>query len=458
MALQSRLHRALDLLKSMSRPSPTVSIEIDNHQHGLEITYTTFDRIQGTVIITVDSETPLENISITFEGTAKVSIGRATCTLSNSEAMQTFLQLKQPVARGIDAVPKVLQPGCSYKLPFTFVVPQYLPCQSCNHNISCSDFKRAHLQLPPTLDDPRLGREKKPTLDYVSSGKCCISYRVRVVISKAFIPGSRRPSRLVDCAKSVRVLPTAIPAPHLSLPIAIPDIRTRIKQSLSQGFTQPGLGELITEASSPLSVQHPLEKTGLHTAVRLTLRFNPLIDRAPPQLRKATAKLQVSTFYSLTPWEDYPSWDDRGLANGWDRGALTETFPLMTFSMGFLQWAKHHEVASEHRTRGLDEPALSSYYTASIVLPIVFPPRGIPTPTFHSCLISRTYSINLRLSFHTPGTALKNASATIKIPFMLQYAPHDRSDGLGYEDTYQSDSTVMDDHPPPEYTPSVRFA
>ncbi|KAE8404874.1 hypothetical protein BDV37DRAFT_282405 [Aspergillus pseudonomiae] len=457
MALQSRLRHTLNLLKSMSRPSPAVSIELDKHHHGLENTYTTFDRIQGTVLITVDSETPLESISITFEGTAKVSIGRATCTLSNTEATQTFLQLKQPVARGIDAVPKALQPGCAYKLPFTFVVPQYLPCQSCNHNISCPDFKQAHLQLPPTLDDPRLKHGKMPTLDYVSSGKCCISYRVRVVISKASIPGNKRPSWLVDCAKNVRVLPTAVHAPHLSLPTVSPHIHTQIKQTFSQRVAQPGFGELITEASSPLSLQYPLDNNGLHTAVRLNLRFNPLTDQAPPRLRKATAKLQVSTFYSLTPWEDYPSWADPGLANGWDRGAVTETFPLMAFSMGSLQWVKHHDMDGEHRIRELDEPSLSNYYTADIVLPILFPQRGIHIPTFHSCLISQTYSINLRFSFHTTGTTRQTITTTIKIPLQLQYAPNNHYTGLDY-DAHPSDSTVMDAHPPPEYTASVRFA
>ncbi|KAE8140485.1 hypothetical protein BDV38DRAFT_269063 [Aspergillus pseudotamarii] len=464
MTPQSRLHRALNLLKYISKPSPIVTIELDKNTYGLENAYTTFDRIQGTVIITVDSETPLENISITFEGTAKVSIGRETCTLSNTEATQTFLQLKQPVTRGIDSVPKILQPGCSYKLPFTFVVPQYLPCQSCNHNISCSDLKQAHLQLPPTLDDPKLGHGKRPTLDYVSSGKCHISYRVRVVLSKGSIPGTTRRTRLVDCAKSVRVLPISMHAPHPGLPIVSSDTYTQMEQSLSQGFAQPGLGELITEASHipPISLHYPIDKDGAHTAVRLNLRFNPTIDAAPPQLKKASAKFQISTFYSPVPWEDYPSWTDRGLVNGWDRGAFTDTFPIMAFSMGSVQWVKHQDMGDEHRIQGHDGESLSdhtaprngsrSYYTASIVLPIVLPPRMTSIPTFHSCLISRTYNINLRLSFHTPKPALQTASTTIKVPLMLQYVSNNHHTSLVHEESDASDSTVMNVLPPPEYT------
>lgn len=68
MAPQPRLRRALALLKSIRRPSPAVSIQLDKHTCGLEHTYTTFDRIQGSVTVIVQSETPVENISITFEG------------------------------------------------------------------------------------------------------------------------------------------------------------------------------------------------------------------------------------------------------------------------------------------------------------------------------------------------------------------------------------------------------
>ncbi|KAE8156795.1 hypothetical protein BDV40DRAFT_309312 [Aspergillus tamarii] len=462
MAPQSRLRRALHLLKSIRRPSPTVTIELDKNTYGPENTFTTFDRIQGTVIITVDSETPLENISITFEGIAKVSIGRETCTLSNTEATQTFLQLKQPVTQGIDSVPKILQPGCPYRLPFTFVVPQYLPCQSCNHNISCSDLKQAHLQLPPTFDDPKMGYGKRPTLDYASSGKCHISYRVRVVLSRGSIPGIRKSRRLIDCAKSVLVLPTSAHTSPSVLPMLGSDTYTRTEQNLSQGFAQPGLGELITETSQipPISVQYPFDNDSVHTALRLNLRFNPLIDAAPPQLKKASAKLQVSTFYSPVPWEDYPSWNDRELANGWDRGAFTDTFPIMEFSMGPFQWVKHQDMGDEQRNQGLNGQSMSdtlcngsrSYYTASIVLPIVLPPRMTPIPTFHSCLISRTYSINLHLSFHTPRTTLQTASTTIKIPLMVQYASNNQHTSLGYEESDASDSIVMDVLPPPEYT------
>ncbi|KAE8379012.1 hypothetical protein BDV26DRAFT_291724 [Aspergillus bertholletiae] len=429
------------------RPSSAVSIELAKH-HGLENTYTTFDQIQGTASITVDSDTPVENISILFEGTAKVSIGRETCTLSSAQATQTFLQLRQPITRGTEAVPKVLHPGCSYKIPFTFVVPQYLPCHSCNHDTSCSDLQHAHLQLPPTLDDSRLGRGKWPTPNYASSGKCRISYRVRVVLPKGAIPQSRRLSRPVGCTKNVRVLPTAVHAPHPGPSLVSSEVCTRRKKILSRGFAHPGLGELVLEAShiSALSLPDPIESNDMHSTMSINLRFNPLADAAPPQLRKVCARLQASTFYSLTPWEDYPSWTDWGLATGWDRGAFTETFPVMAFSMGSLGWEKH---------RSPTDDGTSScgyyYYTASIVLPIVLPPHRIHTPTFHSCLISRTYSLNLRLAYRTPKYALKSTGITIKVPLTLQYTPKNGSMSVGDADTSLSHATVVDIPLPPEY-------
>lgn len=56
------------LLKSVVSPAPKVSILLDKDSKGLGNTYTTSEQVTGTVVITVDEETPLNNISITFEG------------------------------------------------------------------------------------------------------------------------------------------------------------------------------------------------------------------------------------------------------------------------------------------------------------------------------------------------------------------------------------------------------
>lgn len=64
----------MDLLKSVGKPSPRVSIDLDKQVGGMGNTYTTSDRVEGTVTIAVDSETRFSDINVTFEGNAQQTL------------------------------------------------------------------------------------------------------------------------------------------------------------------------------------------------------------------------------------------------------------------------------------------------------------------------------------------------------------------------------------------------
>ena len=59
------------------------------------------------------------------------------------------------------------------------------------------------------------------------------------------------------------------------------------------------------------------------------------------------------------------------------------------------------------------------YYTASVLVPITLPANKTWVPTFHSCIVSRVYAIDLSLSVHTPGTGVPAASVALHLPVQV---------------------------------------
>lgn len=64
----------MNLLKSVGEPSSRVSIDLDKQTRGIGNTYTTSDRVEGTVAMAVDSETRFSDVNITFEGNAQQTL------------------------------------------------------------------------------------------------------------------------------------------------------------------------------------------------------------------------------------------------------------------------------------------------------------------------------------------------------------------------------------------------
>ena len=61
----------------------------------------------------------------------------------------------------------------------------------------------------------------------------------------------------------------------------------------------------------------------------------------------------------------------------------------------------------------------SAYYTAKIIVPITLPSTKVWIPTFHNCITSRLYVLDLSLSIHTPGTGVPASNATLHLPLQI---------------------------------------
>ncbi|KAB8234448.1 uncharacterized protein BDW43DRAFT_310116 [Aspergillus alliaceus] len=424
MGARSTLCRVLHQFQSLTRFSPRVSVVLEGDpekQH----TYTTYEWVKGKAIVTVDVETPFDAIRISFEGVATTSTERATYSLRTAIATQTFLRLIQPIASSQYPTPRVLRPGHHYEFPFSFVIPPAVSPQSCDHDIKSTHVQLAHQMLPPTVNDPRLRYDDRCPRDEQVPGSCRIAYSVRVVL-KGRSSRSSKMANLVDYQRGVRVMPLAEPMYCLGGDILRPGIYTRTEQSLTYGTAIDRSGQVVV-TSHTLPVLLSYSSEGTAGKVQLNLRFNPIGNASPPHLKRVVATLQSTTFYSTTPWEDYPSLTDRGLANGWEREACIESFPIVSSHKGPLAWVAHSRYGSTSTRNSSISLSEDIYYTACIALDVALPPEQTYLPTFHSCLISRTYNLNLCLSYRTPATNNSLPNTTCHIPVRLLYTRNEPS-------------------------------
>lgn len=378
----------------------------------------------------------------------------ASSIATTSKAMHKFLHLRQPLPGSKHPNSRVLQPGHCYKYPFLFVIPQHLLPQACTHDTVCSSVRQAHLQPPPSLED-------------TAPGEFRISYAVRVVLSKVSSKGMTKV--LSSCARNMRIIPAFEKRQYLDSVMNNANICSRLEQNLKRGFERRTMGRMIVEASpaNPILCQSISQGNIANTIImHVNLRFDPVLDASPPQPKEISAKLHTHTFYATVPWEVRPSWADERHLAGRAHEAFTKKTKLASFGVGPLQWTKHIRGANRAQIENAPkEPSPGSstsfpggiYYTASVVLPIVLPKSETQVPTFHSCLLSRTYDLKVRIAYNTPKSNSHMTNTTFKVPLHVLYTRSDMGEVLSTEKEEFSHrvSCVLDScdnkHPPPTY-------
>ncbi|BCR82737.1 arrestin (or S-antigen), N-terminal domain protein [Aspergillus chevalieri] len=415
------------------RRRPKIQIALKNQQPNLVNTYTTGDRIDGAATITVDHDIPFDNLDITFEGTSRTTVERASVP-GQSGAHQTFLKLRQPIDHYPS--PRILQPGHTYVFPFTFVVPDRLLPQACNHPKDHGHLEHAHTLLPPTLGDTMvtLRNGKSALVDDLCPEMCRVAYFIRTAVLKK--DGSGKRKVLGSGTQKVRITPVVEEQPPLNIPDhEVDGYCVRKEKDLRRGWTRAKRGRLVvsTAQPKPLVSNHGGEES-VNSVATLDLRFEPVTeDEAPPQLGTVWTKVTASTFYGAQPWRDFPagirasSWAQLG------RGVYIESVPLSTRCVASASWTKHSRrdsFSSSSSTSSASTASTSassttgSYYTASVIIPITPPTSKTLVPTFHSCLLSRTYSLDLSISYHAPHTSrLLGSAVSLKVPIQVTCSP-----------------------------------
>ncbi|EEQ32648.1 hypothetical protein McanMca71_007795 [Microsporum canis] len=436
--------------------------------------YTTLDTIEGEATFISDVDTRFEQISITFLGTARTLIerpGSAGPTVGRSTAFHPFLRLVQPIDESDYPQPRILEAGRRYTFPFTFVVPERLLPQSCAHKTNHPQVQYAHTNLPPSAGDPMLAGDGNILLDDMVPQMVQVQYTIRAKLLK-YNPSSDTLRTVIDQGKKVRIIPATDVEPPLDVSENSVEYRLRNEKSVRRGALRGKLGRIAMAAAQPKPfhlppVHHPgsedivtsEEQETPSTMVKVHIRFDPADEnQKPPRLNTLWTKLKVFTYFASEPWKDFAA---RTNMPNWslNHGMYADTVPLATRCIASVPWTKHSGEANStfcspassttnlsietplssaptsrrgsiQSTASIDSSqpgptaayAGSTYYTCTILAPITLPKTKAFLPTFHSCLASRIYALDLSISVLTPNTSLTVPQLSIRVPVQIAAA------------------------------------
>ena len=447
---------SLASLPNFGKSKSIVDIKLNDEQKGCFVpSYTTLEKIEGTVFIKCPVDVPFDDLHITFQGSSRTYVEKlATSAPTNprTQAFHNFLRLAQPL--GPEDLPenKIAKAGVAYEFPFTFVVPERLLPQACSHRFENSMVHEAHLSLPPSLGDPMMAGDGKSLLDDMSPGNTIISYGLRVFMYRKAGPGQTRPDVLIDRIKKLRIIPAVEEAAPLRIIGGKSDdfVPTKTK-ALKKGMFKGKRGALTVEAAQPKALMlNGLRSKSIcpvTTMATVKLRFNPAeASSKPPRLGSLVSKLKIGTYYSSTPMRSFPSKLETYHFDS-QKGAYMDTITLSCRNVEGAQWHRHPSPTrrdsavsisctaadrttscSSSSTSSSDSPdtltptnmASLPFYTASILVPIDLPTAHKTfVPTFHSCLISRTYILDLVLSVHSSSPTVSASTFHLKLPLQI---------------------------------------
>lgn len=299
--------------------------------------------------------------------------------------------------------------------------------------------------LPPSLGDAEVSGFGGILLDDMAPEMAKITYGVKVRIMQVH-EGETKLSLLAQKTRKVRVKPAFEEQPPLNTD-GNREYRPRLERNIKKGFFKGKAGTLIAQTIQPKPLVIPgartLDAQPIATRAKVLLRFDPAEENSlPPKLGSLKTSMKASTFYASSARNNFPTREN--LCYDHTQGAYTDTIPISTMCIGTTaQWEKQPASANppteedlERRDSGISDcsslsfssrksdipPPSSNYtggafYTASILVPITMPLNKNFLPTFHSCLISRVYSLSMNLSVHAPG--LSDPVLALKVPLQV---------------------------------------
>jgi hypothetical protein len=407
---------------------PDMKIILDNHDEGK--IYTTFDALSGRVEITAPQNIRFDEIQITLEGTTKTFVENLSphTTRARTTAMHNFLKLTMPIRDADYPQPRIAEAGQTYKFPFNFVVPNHLLLRACSHKCNTDHVHHAHLQLPPSM-----GCREVSIQDDLAPEMSKVHYAIKVkVLRNGDHDG--KDAVLIERMKKLRIVPAQAELPPMNILTGNTDFVLSKTKTLRKGMFSGKLGKITVSAEQPSAIILPspssnstLPATAMAT---LNLRFDPQdTSSQPPRLGGLTTKIKASTFYSARPAEFLPSHHTMSTHFDMIRGIYDTSVSLSSRCVEAVSWTKHNAAPAYTRRNSAssssssdcsdDAKPGSEYYSATVLVPITLPSTKTWVPTFHSCIVSRTYTIDLNLSIHTPGNGVPASNVSLHLPIQI---------------------------------------
>ncbi|KAF8427357.1 hypothetical protein EV426DRAFT_404137 [Tirmania nivea] len=431
------------MMQSVQAAKPQITITFKGEGNVAARYFTTRDTIEGEVSLVALSDTRFDEIYIGFEGIVRVWMERygaapggpmlSTRTVGDSQRQEyyrtpflttrQFLKLSQPVDESSLPHSRIAEKGRRYIFPFVFVVPERLLPTMCAHRHKNATVEDAHMQLPPSLGDGTAPAYSGCTYDDISPDMTRISYGITVKILR------RRDSynksvTLAEETRKVRILPAYEDLPPVMVDPSDKDLALRKERTIRKGFLKGKLGRLVVEAQQP-SALHTLTSAACPpaTIVPVTVTFYPADPGLqPPALNTLSTKLRTHTFFSTNPIMYFPVPSHVALDS--TLGRYHEASFVGAQNLSGVKWNPHYTLGG-----------IADYYTTELTLPIVTPKCKYLVPSFHSCLVSRSYTIEVHLDVHTPGYNMgSHPGVTLKIPLQVSNPISEQNEGQSDEE------------------------
>lgn len=428
-------------MRNILAPAMARKPKIEVHLESNSNEFTTGDRIHGKVVIeSSHAETPFDTIEIKLMGQSKTFVDLMSALPGHQEiskSSQTFLTLRQPGLEARYPLDRTLQRGTIYGFPFEFVVPKRLVDGSCGHQIASPAVREAHLALPPSFsrhDSVGKGGEVDATVPETT----IINYGISATIFKSKkLNASKGPTTLASAWREILV----VPCTDAALPTDInkttrggspSDHCLRSVKKMSKGIIRSSLGTVTVEATQPINLKRREDGGAAHrfctVPVNVMLRFDNKnrSTAEAPQVSKITSRLEVNTFYTTSNHQDLPQKNDSVYDR--NRRVYTKHLPSTSFTSEKIVWrtaktqskddlspdSAHLEI--KDLTADVRSPPNSSSQTADLLVPVSIPVPTTLVPTFHSCLISRTYILETSIKLTSQGCT---RTANLRLPLQI---------------------------------------
>ncbi|KAM0464094.1 hypothetical protein ACHAO4_000821 [Trichoderma viride] len=421
-------------------------MEVKIDQHFKAKVYTSGSTIVGHVAVRVLKDTSFDHLDIVFVGISATRLDFVQQYPSHS--FRPFLKIRMPIQESDVPQDQVFRAGTEYKIPFHFVVPHQLTIGACNHTCLSPEVRERHLRLPPSLGawDADDQAPDMTQIEYAINAKAI--QRVNGAAVKA-----------LEAHHVLKVLP--------SLPEDAPlDITSRdewyklsktktIRKSLFSSKT----GQFTANAIQPNAVMLSADghKSSM-TSIRVNLEYAPSsAETAPPKVNSVTGKLVSTTFFSAVPIDHLPNLGSRTNCESTPCLNYTTTHSLFTLPVESMSWMQKDASSHSRRDSGYSstviagdasetdnsaaegrerqnsggksskKPKLSTIkHTTDLEIPFTISNsnKKLFLPTFHSCLISRTYTLQLSLSVGPTNSAIA-LSVPVQVGVETVYEPQD---------------------------------
>lgn len=295
--------------------------------------------------------------------------------------------------------------------------------------------------LPPSFGDANLSGFGSTLLDDLAPEMSKIVYGLKVRIAQRGLTDNNI-HVLLEQVKKIRVKPAFDEQAPLNVD-SNNEYRPKQEKTVKKGLFKGKLGTLTAQTMQPKPFNIPGARTSnnkpITTVAKLVLRFDPAEEGAqPPTLNSLHTKLKVSTYYATTPRHNLPS--RTHLAYDMSQGVYAENVALNSLCITKAKWEQHTAASNPapecltRRDSGISDCSTASesanafvsgilapsshykngtFYTAQILVPVTLTEKKNFIPTFHSCLVSRTYTLGLQ--FAPQG----GSSFNLKVPVQI---------------------------------------